>query len=297
MANTIEYAKVYQQQLDTLATQEMTTGWMEANAGQVKYNGGNEIKIPKMSLDGLADYDRATGYPDGTVTLTYETKQMTQDRGKKFRLDAMDVDETNFATTGASVMGTFQRDHVVPEVDAYRIATLYGAAKTAGNVTESYTPAKDTIVEKLKADITKVRKAGAKNVVVHISFDALGALETALATQLHNTTWSQGGINTQVPTFDGAPLIATADDRMYAKVTIDPDDGYSGEGNINWIVMDSRVPIAVSKTDKVKIIDPDTNQSADAWDLTYRKYHDIWVMDNKAKLVAACLSGTAPAEG
>ena len=46
MANSIEYAKIYQSALDKVYKATAKTGWMEANAGMVKYNGGNEIKIP-----------------------------------------------------------------------------------------------------------------------------------------------------------------------------------------------------------------------------------------------------------
>ena len=56
--NTLEYAKIFSQTLDRQMLAEATSGWMEANAGQVKYSGGNEVKIPMISTSGLGDYDR-----------------------------------------------------------------------------------------------------------------------------------------------------------------------------------------------------------------------------------------------
>ena len=53
MANTITYAKIFQKELDKQVLEGSTSGWMEENASQVIYNGGNEIKMPKMSLQGL----------------------------------------------------------------------------------------------------------------------------------------------------------------------------------------------------------------------------------------------------
>ena len=47
---------------------------------------------------------------------------MTQDRGRKFQLDAMDVDETNFVATATSVMNVFQEEKVVPEIDKLSVA-------------------------------------------------------------------------------------------------------------------------------------------------------------------------------
>lgn len=116
MANTIEYAKVFQKELDKQVLEGATSGWMEENAGQVKYSGGNEVKIPKISLSGLGDYDRDSGYTQGAVTFSYETKTMTMDRGRKFLLDKMDVDETDFVASAATVMGEFQRTQVIPEL-------------------------------------------------------------------------------------------------------------------------------------------------------------------------------------
>ena len=122
--NTLAKATLFQRALDQMAVRDATTGWMEANAGQVKYTGGAEVKIPKLNVQGLGDYDRDNGYVMGSATLEYETRKMTQDRGRKFQLDSMDVDETSFVATASAVMGEFQREQVVPEIDAYRLSKI-----------------------------------------------------------------------------------------------------------------------------------------------------------------------------
>ena len=38
-----------------------------------------------------------------------------------------------------------------------------------------------------------------------------------------------------------------------------------------------------SKTDKMRIFDPETNQKARAYAMDYRKYHDIWIPDQQIK--------------
>ena len=65
MPNIIEYAKQFQAELDKAAVAMATSGWMELNDELVKYSGGNEIKIPKISMDGLANYDRQKGFVQG----------------------------------------------------------------------------------------------------------------------------------------------------------------------------------------------------------------------------------------
>ena len=79
------------------------TGWMGRNARLIKYNGGREVKIPKMTLQGLADYSKTNGYTEGDVTLEFETRSMSKDRGRGFTLDAMDVAENNFIATAGAV--------------------------------------------------------------------------------------------------------------------------------------------------------------------------------------------------
>ena len=160
--NTLATATVFQATLDLIAVQEATTGWMDANAGRVIYNGGAEVKIPKMTVQGMGDYDRDDGYQQGSVTLEYETRKMTQDRGRKFHLDPMDINENNFVTTASAVMGEFKRTQVVPEIDAYRISKLATEAITAakaGMVGTGYTPGATgtSALRKLKEGIRAVR--------------------------------------------------------------------------------------------------------------------------------------------
>lgn len=52
--NTLEYAKIFQTELDKKIEEQLTSAWMDANAGQVKYTGGDEVKIPKISSSAWA---------------------------------------------------------------------------------------------------------------------------------------------------------------------------------------------------------------------------------------------------
>ena len=45
MANTIAYASLFQQTLDEQMQEILTSRWMEANASQVIYNGGNSYNF------------------------------------------------------------------------------------------------------------------------------------------------------------------------------------------------------------------------------------------------------------
>lgn len=77
---------------------------MEASAGQVKNNGGDTVRMPEISAGGLANYDCDKGFNRGSVMLKYRDYTLTQDRGRTFSLDAMDVDELNFAASAGNVL-------------------------------------------------------------------------------------------------------------------------------------------------------------------------------------------------
>ena len=300
--NTLEYAKIFQSQLDRQIVEGATSGWMEDNAGQVKYSGGNEVKIPTISTQGLGDYDRDNGFVRGAVTLSYETYKMTQDRGRTFNLDAMDVDESNFIANAGNVMGVFQSEHVIPEIDSYRYSKMFALVKAGGTVTEGYTPAKATILEKLKADIQAIRNKVSRGVelVITMSPITVGILSDALenSRRIDIANFKQGSINLTVKVFDGLPIIEVPSDRL--KTLYKKQDGKTvgqeagglvadtNAKDINWIITPKNAPIAVSKTDLTRIFNPMENQQANAWKIDYRKYHDIWIPKQRLPLIRAC---------
>lgn len=297
MANTIQYATLFQQALDKAAVAKLTSGWMDANAGQVIYNGGKEVKIPKINMDGLGDYSRANGFTQGSITLEYETKTMTQDRGRTFMLDSMDVNESNFVANATNVMGQFQATKVVPEIDAYRYSKIASLA-IAGNVaTGGNTITEENVLELLKADITAIEDiVGDIPLVITMATPIAALLDQSekISKRLDVTEFTKGDVTTKVKSFDGHPIVKVPSARMKTayvfydgKTAGQTAGGFTaaeGAKNINWIITPMYAPIAVNKTDKIRIFDPITNQDADAWKLDYRKYHDLWIMDEALKL-------------
>lgn len=294
MLNNIELAQVYQQELDRSMAIKSTTGYMELNSDLVKYNGGNEIKIASIVMNGLGDYDRAKGFPDGNITLTFETHKMTQDRGRTFMIDSMDVDESYFVATAASIMGLFQDEYVVPEVDSYRYSKIAKLAIANGKVRYGYVPNSKDILDNLLDDITCVQEKIGESVplVISMSISTANVLNASdkIVKNLDVTDFDKGEVNIRVQTFNGIPIIKVPSDRLktdykfYSGIDEESQGGFqatSDAKNINWIITAKRTPIAVSKTERVRIIQPNENPVADAWKLDYRKYHDLWIPKNK----------------
>lgn len=289
--NTMAYAAIFMEELDHQLVEGSTTGWMEENAGQVQYNGGAEVKIPKVTMSGLGNYDRDGGFVKGAVSVTYETKEMTQDRGRTFQLDAMDVDETNFAAMAGNVMGEFQRTKVIPEIDAYRYSKIAELAEAKGK-TKKYQPAVGSIFENLMTDLNAVRDLAGECEDIVIAMNAKTAglldLEKGGTNILQGGTFTQGSLELKVKEIDGCPIIRVPSARFQTKFKFldgvtNAEGGFTADETakeINWMILVKHVPVAVSKTDVTRIFDPMTNQNANAWKIDYRKYHDLWIMDN-----------------
>lgn len=292
--NTIELATIFQSELDNKMVAESSTGWMELNDRLIKYSGGNEIKIADIAMDGLGDYDREEGFPKGGINLKFGTHTMTQDRGRTFTLDAMDVDESNFVMTAGQVLKIFQQRKVVPEVDAYRYSTIAQLAAKGERSSYGYTPAAASILEAITTDIAAVQDKIGTDIPLILTVSVLTANilynNEKISKSLNVTDFKKGEIITQVKAINNVPIIAVPSDRLKTKYNF-----YSGKGdettggfeaagdaqNINWIIAASEAPIAVSKQDKMRIFEPDSNINADAYKLDYRRYHDLWIPKNK----------------
>ncbi len=298
MSLTKESIAVLNTELDKAAVEGLTSGWMDLNDKLVKYNGGDEVKIPVMTMDGLADYDRNDGFVNGAVDLRFETRKLTQDRGRKFNLDENEVDETNFIVTAGKVMGEFQRTKVIPEIDAYRYSTIASIAQEHGRIRRATITATN-IFEELYKDIALVEDAfGEGDLIITINRNIanLLMLNKDMSKRLSVGDFKQGDVELKVQVLDNQyPIKKVPSARMFTKYefrtgkTGQEAGGFaktSDAKEINWIICHRNAPIAVNKTDKIRVFDPETNQDARAWSTDYRKFHDLWVLENKYGAIA-----------
>ena len=215
-----------------------------------------------------------------------------------FIIAARDVDESNFVATAGNVLGEFQRTKVIPEVDAYRYSTVQDLAKenaVIAAVTEA------NVYKLLIKDISAVQDIVGEStpLVCCMSGTAKGFLNasTEFSKNIEVTEFKRGEITTKVRVVNGVPILSVPSDRMYHQYIFKKgnlenlaESGFEkaeGAEMADWIILPVAAAIAVCKQDKGKIIDPDTNQKADAWFIGYRKYHDVWVKDNQIKTILA----------
>lgn len=280
MANSIALSKIYTNLLDEVYKNSALTAVLESDASLARAGANaNEIVIPKLSMSGLADYKRNSGYVNGDVTLNWETVQFNYERGRMFQIDDMDNEETQNVAFGR-LAGEFIRTKVVPELDAFRFAK-YSAVTGAGTATGTLATGADVIAA-LRTATSNMDEAEVPMEDRHlfITPTLLGLVED-LDTNKSKEVLSRFATITKVP-----------QTRFYSAIKLNDGTssgeeagGYvkaSGAVDLNFEIIHKPATLQFTKHAVPKIISPEQNQDADAWKYGYRNYGLCDTYENKA---------------
>lgn len=274
MANSIALRKSYSTLLDEVYKLASLTAVLDGPNELVKEGANaNEILIPKLSMQGLADYNKQTGYVLGDVTLEYETKKCDYDRGRMFVVDAMDNIESAGIAFGR-LSGEFLRTQVVPELDAWRFAKYAGYAQTGSKVAAAIADGKAG-VSALRTAKTTIKNAEAKteSCYLFISTVLKGMIEDmdSYASKKVLEGW--------------AGVVEVPEGRFYDKIALTANGagGFTTTGGkkINFLAVDKNAVIQNQKHTVSKIITPEANQTGDGWKFGYRTVGIAEAKDNK----------------
>lgn len=280
MANSITLAKNYIANLDEVYKMASTTTDLNSPAEIVRQgSNAKEILVPKMSMTGLRNYNRGTGYQPGDVTLEWETLTFNYDRGLKFQVDTMDDEETinlAFGQLGAE----FMRTQVAPEADAFTYATLAGTSgvQDAASGGVSYADGEE-VLDALVAAMTAMDEAEVPTTERYLKITP-----TLYRLAQNVKSYINAGI---LDAFAGITPVPQS--RFYTQVTLlDTSAGSyqktaSTGADLNFMIIHKPAIIKYDKHIASDIITPAANQDADAYMMKYRKYGIVDVYDNKVK--------------
>lgn len=267
--------KAYTPLLDEAYKLASLTSKLDTASELIRYTqGSREVVVPKMSLQGLANYDRASGYVGGEASMTLETLTMNYERGRMFSIDSMDNEETAGVAYGR-LAGEFLRSYVVPEIDAVRFATYAGLAGTHPNDANIAAAGWYALVSAAQVAMTEAEVPESDR---HLFITATG----------HADILNKGLTESKVFFDNFASVTVVPQARFYEAVTLTASGagGYartSGANNINFLIIHKPAVIQVLKHQDAKIITPQANQDADAWKFGYRVYGLNDAYDNKVK--------------
>lgn len=280
MANSIALSKVYTNLLDEVYQQSALTAVLESDASLARQGANaNEIVIPKISMDGLADYSRNSGYVNGDVSLTWETVQFNYERGRSFTVDDMDNEESQNIAFGR-LAGEFIRTKVVPELDAFRFAK-YASVVGAGIATGALATGVDVIAALRKAT-SDMDEAEVPMEQRHLFITpTLYGLVQDMDTNKSREVLARFASITQVP----QTRFYSAIELLDGKTVGEEKGGYKKADagvELNFEVIHKPATLQFTKHAVPKIIAPAQNQDADAWKYGYRNYGLCDTYENKA---------------
>ena len=306
--NSINYAAVFNRILDEKFYILPRTMWMEDTNPGIVWQGGKEIKIPYVGMNGLGTM---SGYkaPDGDLTLGYETKQLQWYRGRNFAIGRYDVDETNFALNVGNALRVFLNEKVIPEIDCLRLAMAAQGAIGYGQVVAQATSgiSSANILGLLLDDIAKVQDKIGENeqLYIQISTKLKNLLEQSsqITRYLNVRDFTVRSANLKVEALNDQYLIGTPSAYMHSVFGL--NDGVTGGqtvggvtftnlgADVNWIIAARPAVDAVARPQINKVIDPDANQDGEYWKIMFSVYHGMWVMEQKGDGLLVNLNTTA----
>lgn len=271
MANTMNLAKVFVPVIDEVYKRAALTSVLDGAQDLARIGAnGNELIVPTLSMDGLGNYDRDSGYVAGDVAMTSNTYKCGYDRGRMFSVDALDNQESVNVAFGY-LAGEFVRSQVAPELDAYRFA-CYAGKSGVGTV----------------ASPTVLSDASALTAALRVGLQTMDNAEVPfedrvlfIASGLHDMIDDQDLTKSNRVLSAFSEIVKVPQTRFYTAVKLydgassgqtaggfvkDPDNGR----NLNFMIVHKGAVIQYQKHTVPKIIAPENNPNADAWKFGYR---------------------------
>lgn len=278
MANSISKFKKYISLLDEVYKEASLTSILDGDSTLTSAGANaNELVIPKLEMDGLADYDRAGGYVEGDVRLTSETVNFNYDRGRAFSVDSMDDEETAGVAFGR-LSSEFIRSKTVPEMDAFRFAVYSQNAGTKASATFS---GGEAVVTALRAATSAMDSA-------EVPYDERYLFITPA---VYGLVQDMDETKSRAVLSRFAQVILVPQSRFYSAITLldgsttgQTSGGFSKATDakeLNFMVIHKSAVIQYPKHTVNKVIRPEDNQKADAWKFYFRAYGLADVYENK----------------
>ena len=283
MANNVNYATIFSRHLRQKYSRELlTTGLTTEN---VRFIGGNTIKLPFLSLRGYKNHSRDGGFNRQAVENRNMTKVLAHDRNVEFFVDSMDVDETNQVLAATNLTNVFETEHAIPETDAYRISKIHQDFEALGGKVDETELTKENVLEVYdeymqRMDEEEVPQAG-RILFVTPAVNKLLSQSSELS-RIMNVIDDSGAVNRAVRMLDEVQVVVVPTGRMRSAYNF--EDGFvptSDARQIHMLLVAPSSVIAVNKHSYIKLWAPGTHTQGDGYLYQNRQYGDLFVIDTR----------------
>ncbi len=284
-ANAISYAELYLPLLDEAYKAESKSAVLDTLSEYVRFTGGNTVNIFNINPVGMGNYDRNAGYVPGDVTGTWQPYVLETDRGRSYQVDFLD-NEQAMGLVVPNLLATVERQHIIPEVDAYRFAAYAGGAAAGNVVTETLSAGAATIASIDGAtealDNAEVPYEGR---ILFVSPGTYRLIKSGITRMVMNR---DRDVDYNVEMYNDMRVITVPQPRFSTAITLaNPTTsagagGYTASGdNINYMIIHPSAVLQVMQHYAPRVFSPEQNIEADAWRVQPRYCHGAWVKAHK----------------
>ena len=286
-ANNIALAELYLPLLDEAYKADSKSAILDTLSDYVSFTGGNTVNIFNIDPVGMSNYDRNAGYVPGDVTGTWQPYVLETDRGRSYQVDFLD-NEQAMGLVVPNLLGTVERQHIIPEVDAYRFAQYASGAASGNVVTETLSAGAATVASidsaSVALDNAEVPYEGR---VLFVSPAVYGLLRGGITRLVPN---GEKDVNNMIEVYNDMRVIRVPQPRFQTAITLNAPTTSSGAGGfapasgasaINYMIIHPSAVLQVMQHYAPRLFSPEQNIEADAWRVQPRYCHGAWVKAHK----------------
>ena len=284
-ANSIAYAQKYLPLLDEAYKADSKTAILDTLSDYVQFTGANTVNIFNLNPVGMANYDRNAGFVPGDVTGTWQPYVLETDRGRSYQVDFLDNDQA-MGLVVPNLLATVERQHIIPEVDAYRFAQYAGGAAAAQVITETLSSGAATVASidlaTATMDDAEVPYEGR---ILFVNPTTYRFLKGGITRMVMNR---DRDVDYNVEMYNDMRVITVPSGRFSTAITLNAPTTSSGAGGytasgdaINYMIVHPSAILQVMAHYAPRIFNPEQNIEADAWRVQPRFAHGAWVKAHK----------------
>lgn len=289
MANTINYAEIYTNQLREIYGQEAKSDALYHSNSDIQIVGGKTIKIPTLSVSGYKDHTRASlGFQQGNYSNDYETKTLDHDRSVEFVIDPMDFDETDTVVSLANIQSRFEKTQAIPELDCYTFSKLYSEAKRVGATIKTEALTSVNILADFDSNLELLEDKGVPidRLILFCTAKYKTLLKNAEGIQRTLDIKSGGGIDRRVHSLDDITNIVTVQSGKM-KTIFNFTDGCVADTSakrIDYILIDPECQVSRVKYSYIHLFSPGSDsRTSDNYLYQNRRYNGTFAIDHLFK--------------
>ena len=284
-ANNIAYAQKFLPLLDEAYKADSKTAILDTMSDYVRFTGANTVNIFNLDTVGMANYDRDAGFVPGDVTGTWQPYVLETDRGRSYQVDFLDNDEA-MGLVVPNLLATVERQHIIPEVDAYRFASYASGADVSNIVTETISTGAAAVASidlaTATLDDAEVPYEGR---ILFVNPTMYRYLKAGITRMVMNR---DRDIDYNVEMYNDMRVITVPSGRFNTAITLNAPTTSSGAGGytatgdaVNYMIVHPSAVLQVMAHYAPRFFTPEQNIEADAYRVQPRFAHGAWVKAHK----------------